>query len=143
MFSGGEVGCHALFDRLLERDFGDVRFFRVHRTMVDAYCLQHPDRFCRSAKSLAAHLCGLAEAMASGGARAAGPQSLQRWLNGNPCLTKPELPRARGTMTIAALAAIEDPQQHAAAVELWARSVWQAHESLHTLAREWLRCSRG
>lgn len=142
-FVGGEAGCRALFDRLLERDFSDARFFRVHRTMVDAYCLQHPAVFCVSAKSLAAHLCGLAEAFAHGGARATGPRSLQRWLNGNPGLTKPELPSSRGTSTIASVAGLTDPRLHAAAVEQWARSVWQAYEPLHALAHEWLRLSSG
>lgn len=110
--------------------------------MVDCYCLQHPDAFCRSAKSLAAHLCGLAEVMEHGGHMATGPQSLQRWLNGNPGLAKPDLPRSRGSVTVAALASITDPQQHATEVGRWAKSVWEAYEPLHALAREWLSRSR-
>ena len=45
-------------DELLARDFNNVAYFRVHRMMVDTYCL-HPDRHCLSAKSFTAHLTGL------------------------------------------------------------------------------------
>lgn len=56
---GGTAGCQAIMDDLLARDFSNVAYFRVHRMMVDTYCLQHPERYCVSAKSLAAHLTGL------------------------------------------------------------------------------------
>jgi Family of unknown function (DUF5946) len=46
-------------DELLARDFQEIVYWRYHRLAVDAYCLQHPLRYCESAKSLAAHLCGL------------------------------------------------------------------------------------
>jgi len=38
--AGGSEGCHALFQELLARDFGDYRYGRVHRLMVDAYAVQ-------------------------------------------------------------------------------------------------------
>jgi len=139
---GGERGCQANFERLLLRDFSDVRFFRVHRTMVDAYCLQHPARYCASTKSLAAHLCGLAAAIDGGGSFAQGETALQRFLDGTSPLTKPELPARRGDVTICSLDGIDDPAAHAAAVTAWAKSVWTAHAALHTTAREWLENAR-
>lgn len=120
----------------------DVRFFRVHRTMVDAYCLQHPDRYCASAKSLAAHLCGLAAAIDDGGSIAQGESALQRWLDGTSSLVKPELPARRGAVTIRSLDGIDDPAAHAAAVAAWAQSIWTAYASLHTTARTWLANAR-
>lgn len=45
---GGTHGCQAIMDELLARDFSEVLYFRVHRMMVDTYCLQHPDRYCVS-----------------------------------------------------------------------------------------------
>ena len=56
---GGETGCQKIFEDLLARDFGNVLYFRSHRMLVDTYALQHPERYCVSAKSLAAHLTGL------------------------------------------------------------------------------------
>lgn len=55
---GGTVGCGALFDEVLARDYSDPAYFRCHKLVVDCYSLQHPDEFCRSAKSLASHLVG-------------------------------------------------------------------------------------
>src|SRR5947209_3114855 len=55
----GARDCRERFEELCARDFGDYRYGRVHRRMVDAYCLQHPETHCVSAKSLAAHLVGL------------------------------------------------------------------------------------
>ena len=84
--------CDALRDSLLARDFEQpLRYWRYHRLAVDAYCVQHA-AYVESAKSLAAHLCGLCIAFEQGG-NAAALQKLQRWLSTNPALQKPELPR--------------------------------------------------
>ena len=55
---GGRAGCQQLCDEVLAREFGDYRYAREHRLTVDAYSLQHPDEYMRSAKSYAAHLTG-------------------------------------------------------------------------------------
>ena len=84
--------CDALRDSRLARDFEQpLRYWRYHRLAVDAYCVQHA-AYVESAKSLAAHLCGLCIAFEQGG-NAAALQKLQRWLSTNPALQKPELPR--------------------------------------------------
>jgi len=36
---------------MIAREFGDFRYAREHRLTVDAYSLQHPDEYMRSAKS--------------------------------------------------------------------------------------------
>jgi len=55
----GRPNCAALRDALLARDFEQpVLFWRHHRLAVDTYCVQHSS-YVESAKSLAAHLCGL------------------------------------------------------------------------------------
>ena len=126
-------------DELLARDFGDFRYFRVHRLMVDTYSMQHPERYCKSAKSLAAHLTGLAWLMEHGGDRALGSEPLRRWLNGRSDLEKPPIPGFRGVLTIADVRGARDPEAYALAVERWARSTWEAYAPLHELAREWIR----
>jgi hypothetical protein len=136
---GGTAGCQGIFDGLLARDFSDVAYFRVHRMLVDTYCLQHPDRYCVSAKSLAAHLTGLCWLLEHGGNRAIGSEPLRRWLNGTPRIEKPEAPSFRGSLTVADVREAADPEAHARAVELWARSTWEAYSSLHALARHWIQ----
>ncbi|HVP14122.1 MAG TPA: DUF5946 family protein, partial [Terriglobales bacterium] len=88
---GGTGACQAEFERLIARDFTDPRFGRTHRLLVDTYSLQHPDRYCASAKSLAAHLTGLCCALELQ-ANPAVYRALQHWLNGAAPVERPEPP---------------------------------------------------
>jgi len=56
---GGGEKCRKLFDEVLAREFSNLLYFGVHRTTVDCYALQHPEGYCASFKSFAAHLTGL------------------------------------------------------------------------------------
>ncbi len=136
--AGGDEGCQALFESVGLRGFADPRFGRLHRMVVDIYALQHPARYCISAKSLAAHLCGLCELVERGGDTALPNMSLQRWLNGSVDIAKPGLPESRGALTIAGIAAVDSPVAYAQAVGKWADAVWLAYAPLHPLARDWL-----
>jgi hypothetical protein len=108
---------------------------------VDAYCLQHPLRYCESAKSLAAHLCGLYIAFEMDN-DAAILRGIQQWLSGNPALSKPILPSSRGDKTIADVYGLEEPSAYGRAVEGWARAVWAAYGDLQGVARDWVSQSR-
>ena len=68
--AGGAAGCQSLMDEMLALHFGDARYFGVHRLFVDAYSMQHPDRYCVSFKSLAAHLAHLCWSLERGGSDA-------------------------------------------------------------------------
>ena len=139
---GEEPDCASLRDALLARDFEQpMLYWKVHRLAVDTYCVQHPS-YVESAKSLAAHLCGLCVAFEHGNDPAK-MKRLQHWLSTNPRLSKPDLPAKRGTMTIADVSGIEDPGIYARAVEAWARSAWDAYVALQPIAREWLALSGG
>jgi uncharacterized protein DUF5946 len=135
---GGTAGCQKLMDELVARDFSNAVYFGVHRMLVDTYSLQHPERYCASAKSLAAHLMGLCWLLEHDGNRAVGSEPLRRWLDGTPRLEKPALPAFRGRLTIADVRHAEGPAEHARAVERWARSTWEAYAELHALARQWI-----
>jgi len=136
----GGPNCAALRDVLLARDFEQpVRYWKCHRLAVDAYCVQHSS-YVESAKSLAAHLCGLCVALEQNN----DPEKLKRlqhWLSTNPNLSKPELPSFRGSLTIADVSGIDDPEAYGRAVEAWARSAWEAYKLLQPIAREWLTMS--
>jgi hypothetical protein len=126
-------------DELLARDFSDVMYFRVHRLLVDVYCLQHPERYCVSFKSLAAHLAGLCWSLEHGGSTAVPSEAIRRWVERHPDLNKPALPEGRGALTIAHVRSAPDPVAHARAVDEWARSTWAAYTGLQAVAREWVR----
>ena len=140
--AGGTAGCRAEFDAVVGRDFSNVAYFAVHRLLVDTYSLQHPDQFCRSVKSFAAHLCGLCDLVERGASRAVGSEAVRRWLDGpldpGRGLVKPPFPAFRGALSIADVAGAELPSEHARRVEAWARATWAAYEPLHALARRWL-----
>ena len=138
---GGRTGCREIFDQVIARDFSDARYFSVHRLVVDCYSLQHPDQFCRSAKSLAAHLVGLCSILESKASAAAGSPLLRDWLDGRRELDKPELPAERGEITIGDLPLDAAPGEWKHAVHAWAAAIWRAYEELQPLAREWLRCA--
>jgi hypothetical protein len=131
-----------LLDALLARDFEQpVLYWKYHRLTVDTYGVQHSP-YVESAKSLAAHSCGLCVALASGN----DPhkmKALQLWLSTNAKLPKPELPSFRGSRTIADVSGIEDPASYGQAVEAWAWSAWDAYGNLQPTAREWLAMSVG
>jgi len=116
-----------------------VLYFGKHRLAVDSYCVQHSP-YVRSAKSFAAHLCGLCVALERDNDLAL-LDGLQRWLSTNPPLVRPGLPVDRGELTIAHVSGIDDPVAYGVAVEEWARSAWQAYAAHHALARQWLAMS--
>jgi hypothetical protein len=138
--AAGEPDCAGLRDELFARDFEQPALYgRQHRLAVDCYCVQHSS-YVRSAKSLAAHLCGLCVALERDDDQAL-LTGLQRWLSTNPGLAKPDLPAFRGDLTIAHVSGIDDPQAYAIAVREWAVSSWNAYRAHHELARQWLATS--
>ncbi len=135
---GGTDGCQALFDAETARAYADARFAARRRMVVDTYCLQHPDRYCVSAISLAAHLTGVCVAVEHRGVEDAVNAAIQRWLSRRPQLDKPAIPDGRGTLTIADLRTTSDPAEHARLAEAWARATWDAYSPVHAVARGWV-----
>ena len=135
---GGRDACQKLFDDLGLRAFSDSRYAAMRRLAVDCYACQH-DRYILSGRSLAAHLTGLAVAIEHDGAETLN-ERVQGWLSRTRHIQKPVVPRARGTVTIADVAAAA-PDDYASAVRRWAASVWDAWRDHHGLAREWIASS--
>jgi hypothetical protein len=125
-------------DEILALHFGNAAYFGVHRLFVDAYAAQHPQRYCISFKSLAAHLAHLCWSLEQGGSRALPSEAIRRWVERHPHLEKPALPGFRGELTIADVAGAPGPAEHHQAVERWSRSVWVAHGGLHPTVRAWV-----
>lgn len=131
----GRAGCLKLFEEVIAREFSDYRYGRTHRLTVDAYALQHPDRYMRSAKSFAAHLTGACAALEHADALALN-QSVQRWLSTNPRIDKPaHIPERRGQLNITYIHSAPDAGAHVSRVKEWARDAWEAWAEHHELAR--------
>jgi len=137
--SGGRAACRRLFDDVLAREFGDYRYAREHRLMVDAYSLQHPDEYMRSAKSYAAHLTGMYGAFGDLVAAEVN-RAVQQWLNGRRALDRPGQPGPgrRGTLTVEHVHAAGEPEDHVRRVREWARSTWEAWADYHPFAKRWI-----
>lgn len=135
-----EPTCTQIFDALIARDFEQPAIsWKYHRLAVDAYSLQH-ESYVRSAKSLAAHLCGACIAFEHGN-DAAVLARLQKWLSTNPAILKLELPKLRGQLTISHIHGIDDPVEYGRRVQEWAKSAWDAYRDLQPTAREWISSS--
>ena len=133
--AGGRAGCLELFEEVIAREFSDYRYGRTHRLTVDAYSLQHPDKYMRSGKSFAAHLTGMCAALEHEDAQALN-QEIQKWLSTNPQVDKPaHLPEHRGNLNITYIHGAPDADEHVNRVREWARDVWAAWAEHHALAR--------
>lgn len=136
----GEEGCNSLFREVVGREFSRPELFRLHRLTVDAYSLQHPDQYMKSAKSAAAHLAGMCWAM-EGEDDPTVSIALSRFLDGTPKVNRPEpVPPAgfRGDMTILDVLSAPDSAEHIRRVKEWARLAWESWAEHHSQARVWV-----
>ena len=135
----GKAGCLHIFEEILVREFSDYRYGKIHRLTVDAYSLQHPERYMRSGKSFAAHLTGMCAALECEDTLALN-RAVQKWLSANPEIDKPvHPPDQRGRLTITYIHSAADVDEHTKRVREWARDVWNAWSEHHDLARGLIR----
>jgi hypothetical protein len=141
---GGVEGCNALFQEVVGREFSQPELFQVHRLTVDAYSLQHPTQYMKSAKSAVAHLLGMCWAMeATDGPHVA--RAMSRFLDGVKHLERPDPPPSlsRGPRQITYVHAAPDSAAHIERVREWAGGVWEAWYVHHEKARAWMREAQG
>lgn len=132
----GRAGCLRMFEEVIAREFSDYRYGRIHRLTVDAYSLQHPDKYMRSGKSFAAHLTGICAALEHQQDAPALNQAVQKWLSTNPQIEKPpRIPEKRGALTIAYILDASNADEHTGRVREWAKDVWAAWSEHQGLAR--------
>ena len=137
---GGAEGCLELYRRVREQELRPPAYAGFGRMIWETYCVQHPDRYCISAKSLAAHLGGLCWALEHGG-HPSGYQALDRFLDGPPHFDRPALPPDRGALTIGDVAAADAPADRVRIMDGWARTTWAAYAGLQPLARRWVEAA--
>ncbi|MDH3270592.1 MAG: DUF5946 family protein [Gemmatimonadota bacterium] len=134
--------CNVVFQTVVGWEFGRPELFGVHGLTVDAYSLQHPDRYMESSKSAAAHLAGLCWRVEGRdvGDSASISKRISGWLDGRADLPRVEPPPKgeRGALTIMHVFETEGDARHVERVQEWARSVWSAWTVGHAQARAWL-----
>lgn len=141
--AGGREGCQALFDEVITvRAYSDPRMAALRDFALDTYCMQHVDRYCRSAKSYAAHLTRLCCRLERAGSPAV-LAAIRHWLDGRVSLEKPDILPHLGAVTIADARAARSADELTPLVRAWAEDVWSAYASQQNLAREWIRIALG
>ncbi len=138
---GGRAGCQAVWDEISARAYSDPAYVATRDLAFDAYCLQHLKRYCRSAKSYAAHLTRLCCGLEYDG----DPKvydAIQKWLNGAVAIERPHTPSHRGQMTVADLRAARNAQEHTRLVHDWVNNVWKAYTAQHDIARNWIETAQ-
>ena len=135
--AGGRAGCQAMFDELTAQAYADVAYASVRDLALDAYCMQHLESYCRSAKSYAAHLTRLCCGVEYDG----NPRvyaAIQHWLNGAAKIEKPRVLSQLGSMTVVVVHKAHNAEEHIRLVRAWAANVWAAYRSQHDLAQAWI-----
>ena len=135
---GGTEGCRRLFHEVLALEYGDPAHGAIHLLTVDAYALQHSED--HGPRSNAFHLLRLCMLLEHGAEPGIGQNLrwLQAQLDGKREVPYLEPPEDRGAVTIADVHGSASPEEHAARVRRWARSVWEAYSAYHGWARQWL-----
>jgi hypothetical protein len=137
---GGYEGCRLLFNAITAQALGSAATFALHRAAVDCYALQHPEYFCVSAKSYAAHLSGLCVAIEYN-RNIEVNAAIQKWLNGSIDLQKPKVLVERSGVTLLHLKDVSEPDEQARRVDDWCSAVWTAYAELHATARSYVQAA--
>ena len=126
------AGCWAAFGAVLAREYADPGLFAVHRLSVDAYAVQHPGLPSSrpATQSVGLHLARLTLQLERGLSPERANAAMLQLAEHKARFHWLEPPASLGAITVAQVAPLLDPVQHAAAVRAWARAAldaWQAH----------------
>lgn len=134
--------CWAAYGELLAAQYQDPARRGFHQLAVDAYGVQHPGdlRQPRVVQSLALHLMTLCLFLDHGVDPGLG-SDLHRQMADHPVFTALTPPAARGELTVLSVPAHGAPDDVRVAVEVWARSAWDAWHDHHATVRAWLVAS--
>lgn len=129
------AACWARYGEVLAREYSDRDYWRSHRVLTDAYCGQHSvgeDR--RARQSLHLHLAGLMLHFEDRAEEQAIIGFLRKAAVGTEFAAL-EMPEANLGVTIGDVFRAQDAAEHGAAVETYARDVFDAWEVHHPVFR--------
>jgi hypothetical protein len=130
-------GCWALFNELAVRQY-EIASFDLRRLAVDAYAVQHPGTTDRRAiQSVAVHLISLYFVLELGLTPTEATDKMRHALLDKSRFIWLQPPQSMGAITVVEVVNITDPEEHAAIVNHWARSAWEAWSTHHAQIRKW------
>lgn len=116
---GGRTGCQGAFDQLSAAAWTSSGRATVHNLAVDTYAMQHPEDYCLSPKSYAAHLIALCCGLENPGDQKL-YWEIPRWLDGPARIEKPSVISRRGDISIADVIVHRDDNEYPEVVRQWA-----------------------
>jgi hypothetical protein len=130
-------GCWAFFNEVAVQQY-EIASFDLRRLAVDAYAVQHPgatDR--RAVQSVAVHLISLHFVLERDLTPTEATDKMRHALASKSHFVWLQPPRPMGEITVVEVVNIKDPKEHAAIVNRWARSAWDAWSVHHAQIRKW------
>ncbi len=136
-------GCWETFGRVLEREYSDIQYYRVHRISVDTYAVQHPGQPSRQTiQSVGLHLlrlsCFLEDGLTQEQANSVMTQAA-RFKQTFTWLSPPEPPYQ---ITVFDVVNAENADDHYSIVNQWAASTWNSWSHHHEVIRHWKQLTR-
>lgn len=127
--------CWARYGEILAREFSDAGYFKKHRLLVDACCGQHSvgtDRRVR--QSLHIHMAGLMLYFEDNAAESVIVNFLRKAARIKE-FAPLEMPKENNKVTVSEIFTAEDAVEHCAAVEKYARKVFEVWAVHHDVFR--------
>ncbi len=134
---GGTAVCHNLFAEFLRRAQHGVAAEALSMIVFDAYCMQHLEKYCVSAKSYLAHLVRLY----IGVEKEQNPyfyRQVAQKLDGVVKLQRPLNPNSRGSITLPVIYDDLFGSERTKVALTYASSVWEAYRDQQGIAQQFL-----
>ena len=132
-------GCWHLYGQVLAREYADPAFGALHRLTVDAYAVQHPGRPSPQAiQSVCVHLLSLCLVLERNLAAAYATRVMGEATRAKSRFVWLTPPEPLGEVTVADVAGVASPHEHAERVRAWAESAWSAWSEHHATVRSWV-----
>ena len=137
------AGCWAAFGQVLEREYANPAYARLHRLTVDAYAVQHPGADSsepppKAVRSVCLHLMSLCAVLEHQMAPAAATGLLSRASAYRDRFYWLESPPSTGLVTVQNVLDATSAQEHEKMVLSWANSAWRAWRQHHETVQHWL-----
>ena len=137
-YLGASPGCWAVYGEVLEREYGDYRYWPVHRLTVDAYAVQHPgEPSPQTIQSVVVHLISLYLVLERDRDPNEATKAMQQAATRKQGFAWLDPPASLGKVTVLYVRDAKNPAEHTTRVREWARSAWQAWASYHETVRRW------
>ena len=138
-YLGASPGCWAAYGEVLDLEYQDYTSYApVHRLGVDAYAAQHPGAPSQQAiASVGVHLIRL-HLLLERGLLPEKANSAMKWASSRKRdFVWLDPPSSLGELTVLYVRGAQSPEEHAARVREWAKSVWKAWSDHHDTVRRW------